>query len=754
MATYDLHILQPSEFEEITRDLLQKEWNCFIESFTSGRDGGIDLRCASEKGGKVIIQAKRYKDYKSLLINLKGEVDKVHRLNPKRYYVSTSVGLTPANKEEIKQLFTPYIIDVADIFGNDDLNNLLGRHCDVEKQYYKLWLTSTNVLNNIIHKAPVLWSDFELEDIKANISTYVMNDSFYSAKKILSHHNYVIISGIPGIGKTTLARMLIYDYLANGFEEFINISGDIDTAAKLYKHDKKQVFFFDDFLGASVFEDGGTGFAQKLLTFIRQIKTNKSKAFILTTREYILAEARTHYEKMRTENIEMAKCILDVGAYTRTVKAKILYNHMANAQLPQEYIAQFLKNQNYNLIINHHNYNPRIIETYIDKGLWELTDPANFMSRFKNLLSNPFLVWEIAFEKLPNECKYALLLLVTMGELVTLEDWEMAYNYFCQNVTTEITLSYDGITWNRVVKLLHDCFIRTQRKQEWIIVTTYNPSVRDFLITYIGQNTNIQRSLIQHSLFPEQLTYAFTETGSNNYNLPDYFQRNYSSLDIKNEPYLVAKFNEFLTKQPKSCKIKKISNGLVKSSFDAAIFIKQFLDCFPELFRTLSTKIKSYLIELITTGNSENFAERIGIVNAIDFSEDQTTLAHTLTKLSKEDIPLDEYVSFIDLVNRSNNASIINDCFIENLEEAIISDMDTSINNEAEYEQQKEIYEEIAQSLPDGVTLDRVFEHLEEIEASLPDEPDYYDEDYYRENHGTYEAEDAQIDRMMQSLRN
>lgn len=754
MATYDLHILQPSEFEEITRDLLQKEWNCFIESFTSGRDGGIDLRCASEKGGKVIIQAKRYKDYKSLLINLKGEVDKVHRLNPERYCVSTSVGLTPANKEEIKQLFTPYIIDVADIFGNDDLNNLLGRHCDVEKQYYKLWLTSTNVLNNIIHKAPVLWSDFELEDIKANISTYVMNDSFYSAKKILSHHNYVIISGIPGIGKTTLARMLIYDYLANGFEEFINISGDIDTAAKLYKHDKKQVFFFDDFLGASVFEDGGTGFAQKLLTFIRQIKTNKSKAFILTTREYILAEARTHYEKMRTENIEMAKCILDVGAYTRTVKAKILYNHMANAQLPQEYIAQFLKNQNYNLIINHHNYNPRIIETYIDKGLWELTDPANFMSRFKNLLSNPFLVWEIAFEKLPNECKYALLLLVTMGELVTLEDWEMAYNYFCQNVTTEITLSYDGITWNRVVKLLHDCFIRTQRKQEWIIVTTYNPSVRDFLITYIGQNTNIQRSLIQHSLFPEQLTYAFTETGSNNYNLPDYFQRNYSSLDIKNEPYLVAKFNEFLTKQPKSCKIKKISNGLVKSSFDAAIFIKQFLDCFPELFRTLSTKIKSYLIELITTGNSENFAERIGIVNAIDFSEDQTTLAHTLTKLSKEDIPLDEYVSFIDLVNRSNNASIINDCFIENLEEAIISDMDTSINNEAEYEQQKEIYEEIAQSLPDGVTLDRVFEHLEEIEASLPDEPDYYDEDYYRENHGTYEAEDAQIDRMMQSLRN
>ena len=84
----------------------------------------------------------------------------------------------------------------------------------------------------------------------------------------------------------------------------------------------------------------------------------------------------------------------------------------------------------------------------------------------------------------------------------------------------------------------------------------------------------------------------------------------------------------------------------------------------------------------------------------------------------------------------------------------MILDMDSSINNEAEFAQQKEIYEEIARSLPGGVVLDRVFEHLEEIEASLPGEPDYYDEDYYRESHGTYEAEDAQIDRMMQSLRN
>ena len=47
MPDYDFQILQPNEFECLTRDLLQKRERIFIESFTSGRDGGIDLRFAS-----------------------------------------------------------------------------------------------------------------------------------------------------------------------------------------------------------------------------------------------------------------------------------------------------------------------------------------------------------------------------------------------------------------------------------------------------------------------------------------------------------------------------------------------------------------------------------------------------------------------------------------------------------------------------------------------------------------------------------
>lgn len=447
MPNYNLNVLQPAEFEDLARDLIQKQFGVFVESFTTGRDSGIDLRFATINGGKSIVQAKRYKDYSSLLSNLKGEVDKVRRINPDNYYVVTSVGLTPRNKDDIKELFAPYIKDTTQILGSNDINNLLGTFDDVEKKHYKLWLTSTNILQSIINKEVINWSDFELQHIKQQIATYVPNKSLEQARNILSQYNYVIISGIPGIGKTTLANILLYDYLAHGYEEFVNIPGDMDNASKLYDPHKKQVFFFDDFLGANVFEDNGSGFAQKLISFIRVVKKDNSKKFILTTREYILRDANIHYEKIRNENIELAKCVLDIGSYTKTVRAKILYNHIANADLPKEYISEFLKDKGYRWIIGHRNFNPRVIETYIDKQLWIQVPVSEFMNRFKEFFSNPHMVWEMAFENLKPESQYALMVLASMGGEVSIESWNKAYSHFGKLTSDQLQLKYDDITW-------------------------------------------------------------------------------------------------------------------------------------------------------------------------------------------------------------------------------------------------------------------------------------------------------------------
>ena len=324
MDNYDFNILQPTEFECLTRDLLQKKENIFIESFTDGRDNGIDLRFSLSKNQKTIVQAKRYKDFSKLKSILKKEADKVVRLSPDRYIIATSVGLTPNNKDEIVNLFSNKGVSVisTDILGRDELNNILSKHRDIEKKYYKLWLASSNVLETIIHKSIENYSEFELNTIRAEISNYVMNPSFNDAKKLLYDNHYVIISGIPGIGKTTLARMLVYNILAEGFDEFIYLDS-IDSAMNKLQTGKKQVFFYDDFLGNTMLDIRESAFENKLIHFIREIERRRDSLFILTTREYILQDANLNFEKIKIENLSISKCIINIESYSDVIKAQI-----------------------------------------------------------------------------------------------------------------------------------------------------------------------------------------------------------------------------------------------------------------------------------------------------------------------------------------------------------------------------------------------------------------------------------------------
>ncbi|MCH8868245.1 MAG: restriction endonuclease, partial [Chloroflexi bacterium] len=100
---YDFKMLSSQDFEELTRDLLQKEWKVRLEAFKTGRDSGIDLRYSTieSQTETVIVQCKHYavSGYDSLYRQLRTEeLPKVKALSPERYVLVTSVGLTPGNK--------------------------------------------------------------------------------------------------------------------------------------------------------------------------------------------------------------------------------------------------------------------------------------------------------------------------------------------------------------------------------------------------------------------------------------------------------------------------------------------------------------------------------------------------------------------------------------------------------------------------------------------------------------------------------
>jgi hypothetical protein len=248
---YDFKQLSPADLEDLTRDLLQQEWGVRLESFKSGRDRGIDLRYAAVPGSSTIVQCKHRigSSLAKLVYELRtSEAPKVRLLMPDRYVLVTSLPLNPDDKEKIREAVHPFVLRPSDVLGAEDLNNLLGRHQRIEKQHFKLWLSSAAVLGRVLHNAEHVQTEFDVERVRRAIPLYVQTRSYGQAMSLLNELRIVIISGVPGIGKTTLADILLFAHLEAGYEPVV-IKADILEGKRLFNKELHQIFYFDDFLG-------------------------------------------------------------------------------------------------------------------------------------------------------------------------------------------------------------------------------------------------------------------------------------------------------------------------------------------------------------------------------------------------------------------------------------------------------------------------------------------------------------------------
>ncbi len=506
---YNFTSLSDIDFEFLTRDLLQKELSITLESFTSGRDKGIDLRYSSAKNGVIVVQCKHFANskYANLKSKIKtSELDKIKKLKPTRYILVTSLGLTPANKEELLNLLDPYCRSEADIYGREDLNNLLTKFPEVEHSHFKLWLTSTAVLQKILQNEVFNQTAFETESINKKLKLYVQNESYNEALRILENDHYCIIAGVPGIGKTTLAEVLLVHYINLEYEPIV-VGSDITDAFKIYQNEQKQVFFYDDFLGQTSFEEKfNKNEEQKLLRFIEMVGNSKKARFILTTREYILNQAKFAYEKLSRSQIDVNKCVISLDKYTRYDKARILYNHLYFSSLPDEYKQSLVENQNYLKIIEHKNYSPRVIEWLTGKNNEIDTKPANYFEHFINTLNNPADLWEHAYDhQLSNAAQHLILLLGTLPNEVLLEDLETTFVSYYQYSAKQRNFQINKNDFRNALKESENNFIHTDKKSEHIIIRFHNPSIRDFIEHRLVGDVLSLRELCFCSVFYEQL---------------------------------------------------------------------------------------------------------------------------------------------------------------------------------------------------------------------------------------------------------
>lgn len=482
--TYDFSTLSYADFEDLSRDLIGKEINVRFEAFAPGPDGGMDGRHAAGTS-KTVLQSKHYAgtSWSGLKSAMKKERASIDRLAPDRYILTTSCPLSPKNKSELAELIGPALKTQADIFGPQDLNDLLRKHTEIVKSHIKLWLTGTAVLERVLHAALHNSNDMTKEDILEKLRVYAPNPSFNAAQDILQKQHVLIISGPPGVGKTTLAEMLCYAHISEEWE--LQAIRYLEDGLKAIADNKKQVFYFDDFLGRVALDKNALSKTDSdLARFITRVRKSPNARFILTTRAPIFEEAKQHSEHLADRQLDISRYLLDVGVYTRRIKARILYNHLLVTGTPQTHINALIDSNKISAIVDHKNYSPRLIALMTEGARAANYTPQKYPNSFLAALDNPTQLWDIPFRKhIPRNCQHLLMTLFFCSEFgADIEILREYYESYHGGISRYYSSPHHPKDFEESLKILEGGFIKIVGKR----VNFVNPSVRDYLLSYLN----------------------------------------------------------------------------------------------------------------------------------------------------------------------------------------------------------------------------------------------------------------------------
>ena len=512
---YDFQNLSFDDFERLCADLMQVRTGVPLESFKIGQDGGIDLRYAPSKDRTTIIQCKRYAPdaFARLYRDIESkELAKVKTLSPRRYVLCTSCKLSPAQKDKLLRLLAPYCLSSGDIFGADELNRIIAANADIERRHFKLWLGSTAVLERVLNAGIFSYSEHEVEMLQREISRYVVHPGFDRALSMLDETHHCIIVGIPGVGKTTAARLLLAHYLREGYE-VISVTPDVDEAWRVLDRspDARQVIYYDDFLGQVTFSQKlEKNEDRRLLELMTHCKNSKNKRFILTTRDYILDQAVGAHEPLDRAKASLKRSTVTLDDYSPIVRARLLANHLQFSSLGLDVLQAVVNTRAYATIIEHPNFLPRVVEQLCSDSEIKGKTPQQFIENAGAVLNDPSRVWQRPFRQLGVDARHLAYTLASWSGTCEYERLETGWR------SLNIQLGHrSDRSFVDVLREVEGSFTQSQKypgfgsatKREGCLVRFLNPSVREFVMADLLNQDELLAAVFESAVSFTQLLF-------------------------------------------------------------------------------------------------------------------------------------------------------------------------------------------------------------------------------------------------------
>lgn len=236
---------------------------------------------------------------------------------------------------------------------------------------------------------------------------------------------------------------------------------------------------------------------------------------------------------------------------------------------------------------------------------------------------------------------------------------------------------------------------------------------------------------------------------------PLYFVYNgFLLISTSTHEALIAKFLEFTHQKDvvETCKLQITQNRYVKRPFSLINYVNEFAEHHHKIFSNITSAIKDVVNNDLTNADYL-FSDRIKLFRNVYTTYDNAGREQIIESFIHEDKDAGDYIPLISTMKLIGKESRINNSFVSTIENDLLEDIRLNITSLDDLEQRESIYEDIAKEL-DGYSLSSVFAHLQEVKEEFGDsESDPNDEDAYKESYYRDDLIDAQIDQLMNSLR-
>lgn len=289
-------------------------------------------------------------------------------------------------------------------------------------------------------------------------------------------------------------------------------------------------------------------------------------------------------ESFRSANLKPHRCTIDLHHYTRFNKAEILYNHVYFSELSYKHKQDLLKNRRYLAIIDHRNYSPWVIEWMTQNERWLPIESDDFGTAFLDVLENPNEIWRNAFERrISFAAQCLLVVLVSLPGRTYHDDLKEAFvNYYrhicaAQNSVPQHTAFRDAL------EELEGTFIAINVWSAKIVVIQFhNPSVRDFLETYLASDPDSILALLSTATYFTQLQWLWGKPSIGGLEAGKPFQKRprYRSILIEHSDLFIERLETTFDSKDPSVVIALAAKTVPARSAGRLVFLHEVSNSF------------------------------------------------------------------------------------------------------------------------------------------------------------------------------